>query len=121
MIRCEHFIYALYNGYGIRLSQSPNVDKMLKEQSLRQIYDLAHNLKEEKIQYLWFPDEQVITASFLKPVTDEHSRKGSYNHTILLTINDYFELSPPSLFLEKYFIKNQDAPPNTLKPLEVKK
>jgi len=120
MTTCEHFLYALYNGYGTRLTQSSNVDKMLNEQSLRQIYGLTHNLKEETIQCLWFPDEQVITASFLKPVVDEHGRKGSYNHTILLTLNDYFKLAPPSLILEKHFIKNQTVPPDMLKPLEVK-
>lgn len=121
MIRCEHFIHALFNGYGIRLKQTSKVDKMLSEQNLRRLYELGNRIRKEQIKYLYFPDEQVISASFLKPVQDEHGRRGSYNHTILVPLNDYFSIAPPADMFADSFIKDLKAPPDTLKPLEVKK
>lgn len=68
---------------------------------------------------LWFPAEQVLTVSFVHPVTDEYHRKGVWNHTIVIKFTDYLQLSQPSQFLAPYFIRVLPEPPGMLPVLQL--
>lgn len=63
--------------------------------------------------------EGLVAISFVKQVKDEYNREGTYNHTILVSVKDYLDSHPPTLF-EPYFIKHLDKLVDTLEPLEMK-
>lgn len=114
MIHCEHFIYGQFNGLGYRTIKSAHLDQIIGSKSLRHL----KNLKGPNPIQTLLP-EQVVAITFLHyDKKDEMGRKTVWNHTIVLSIQDYFKLNPPSLF-EPHFIREMQNPYGTLNPLEV--
>lgn len=110
MIHAEHFIYAHKTG----IIKSPGVDQLLTRKSLRHLCTLNGN----SVIQTWLP-ESVVAITFLRHDKDEYGREIIHNHTILLTVPDYFKLHPPTMF-QKYFVTHiMHPPPRVLAPLRI--
>jgi len=68
----------------------------------------------------WLP-EGYIAISFIQNGEDEYNRETVWNHTMLLTVEDYFKLhrSVDNKLFESHFIREMQNPYGTLKPLKV--
>lgn len=121
MIQAEHFIYALFNKSGYKCLKSPLVDKLLNQKSIYQLCHIGDKLEGNAVIQLWWPSEHVISVSNIVPMQkDQYNRKGVWNHTILLKIEDYFQLAKPSnLLADSLLSPMNEAPKGPLKPLEV--
>jgi len=113
-MKAEQFIYALFEGYGIKLIKSPGLNDLLTGE----IIDYLCQLTSDKSN-LW--PNGVITVSKVHATHDEFGRDGVWNHTIALRLMDYLAYMQPNKMLASYFIKNLDKPPRSLESLEVKK
>ena len=121
MTIAEHFIYGLFNKSGYKLYKSPLVDKLLNEKSIYQLCHIGDKLEGNAVIQLWWPTEHVISVSNIVPMQkDQYNRKGVWNHTILLRIEDYFQLAKPAGLLAPFLLSPfSEAPKTPLKPLEV--
>jgi len=120
-IRCEHLIYALIEGIGYKLYQTPNASKLLSKQNLQYLYHVGDNAEQEVYLQIWFPTENVLAVTYIRPVRDEYTRDGVWNHTILLPITDYLQLSQPITVLAPHFIREFAGEPlNHLEPIIIK-
>lgn len=109
-MRCEHFIYA----HKLGIVKSSGVDQLLTRKSLRHLCTLNGN----SVIQTWLP-EGVVAITYLRHDLDEYGRDIIYNHTLLLTVQQYFKLHAPLLF-EPHFIKELTRPPpRTLEPLRI--
>lgn len=117
-MKCEHFVYGLYNGYGYILTKTNGVDEILTSKMLKQLCTLQ---KDE--QLLWPPQhpsrEFYISCSQVEPIMDEYKRVGTFNSTILMSLNEYLAYTQPLQILKPYFTHKTDKPPKNLKPLRV--
>ena len=109
MIHCEHFIYGQFNDVGYQLIKSANIDKILTKKSLNHLTHLDCSTQT------WLP-EGYIAITHIQHNKDEYERKVTWNHTILIRVEDYFKLHPPTFF-EPFFIKKLDKPIEQLEPL----
>lgn len=109
MIICEHFVYAHKHG----LIKSPNVEQILTKKSLQHLINLTGN----SIIQTWLP-EGIVAITYLQHSQDMYGRKTLWNHTILVSPQDYFSLNPPSVF-EPYFIKRLGKRTKSLEALRV--
>jgi len=111
------FIFSWFRGEGQRIYQSPNVEKMLSEESLQSLYNLGKYPREHNIQTNKFETEQVVAYTVLKPVLDNHGRTSMWNNTIIIRYDDIF-----SDYLAKvlpFFVPPTTEPLKKLKPIEV--
>jgi len=112
-IKCEQFIYGHFNGIGYRFIRTPNLTQKLSKKSIGYL----KNLKGNSIVQTLLP-ENIVAVTHLNYGKDEYGRKTVWNHTILVSMNDYFDLHPPTLF-EPLFIKNLEKPIEILEPVKV--
>lgn len=112
MIHCEHFICGEFNGIGYRLIKSSNVDLILTEKSLRHLTHL------DRSNQTLLP-EGYIAITTIRHTKDEYDRNVTWNHTILIHVQDYFKLHPPTLF-KPYVITELEQPPTTLEPIIIR-
>jgi len=112
MIHCENFIYGQFNGVGYRLIKSANVDKILTKKSLNHLTHL------DSSNQTWLP-EGYIAVTYIRHGKDEYERKVTWNHTILVRVQDYFKLHPPTLF-KPHIITKMEQPPTTLEPIIIR-
>jgi hypothetical protein len=113
-MKAEHFIYALFEGYGIKLIKSPGLNELLNGE----LIDYLCKLERDK-EILW--PNGVITVSRVHPAHDEHGRDGVWNHTIALRLMDFLAHVQPNKILSDMFIDGLEKPPKMLKPLKVEK
>lgn len=116
MVRCEHFIYALFPT-GYKLLRSPGLDKVLSKRNLSYLCHISDRREEEATIQIWFPDEKILSISSIHPVADQYGRHGLWNHTIIISIDDYIQLTQPSNIFKPYFISKLPDPNTALKPL----
>ena len=121
MIQCEHFIYALFNNRGYRLIKSAGVDGLVDDDNLYFLCHIGDNTPEPVTIQLRLPNEDLLAVSHVAPTEDEYGRRGVWNHTILIKLNDYLQLTQPSTMLQPYFINQTKEPPYELNPLTIKK
>jgi len=115
MVQCEHFIYGQFDGLGYRTIKSAGLDHLITRKSLRHLQDLKGR---SPIQTL-LPLEKCVAVTYLhNNKKDEMGRKTVWNHTIVISIEDYFRFNPPTMF-EPHFIRCMSNPYGTLKPLKV--
>ena len=83
------FIYGMVNGT-IERKQTPNVDKLLSEKSLKILYDLDRNKQEiNEATYIYTWDgENAITKTTIKPVSDKDGRSDMLNHTTIIKFDN---------------------------------
>jgi len=119
MIRCEHFVYGLFNGYGYVLTKTDGVDKILSDKMLKKLLALQHDE-----QLLWPPQhpnkEFHISCTKIEPVKDEYKRVGIFNSTILVPLSKYLSYTQPLRIVKSYFMLRTDKPPEKLKPIKIK-
>jgi hypothetical protein len=113
----SQFLYGWFNGEGIRLTQQGNVDKMLCEQSLSQLFLLGKNESQDGLYINKFEREQVVAYSHLTTDYDDSGRRVRRNHTMLVSYDDVFRVYSERLL--SHFVDDCDKFPAPLKPLEV--
>jgi len=109
VIRCEHFIYAHQRG----LVMSAGVEQLLTKKSLKHLCGLNG---ESTIQ-TWLP-EGLIAITHLHHGRDSYGRKTVWNHTILVSPEDFFSFNPPDKF-KQYFITELPKRQTGLQPLKI--
>lgn len=109
LILCEHFIY----GHRLGLIKSSEVEQILTKKSIKHLC----NLNGISPIQTWLP-EGYVAITYLRKDKDNYGRDTLWNHTILISIQDYFKLHPPTQF-EAYFIKSLSNPPRMLEPLRI--
>lgn len=104
------FKYGMINGT-IERKQTPNVDKLLSEESLRLLYDLdRHKEKIHEATYIYTWDrENAITKTTIKPVSDKDGRQDLLNHTIIIKFDDILKDILNSTNLLETVEKNLEA------------
>ena len=118
-VTCEHFLYALFPDVGIKLVKTPNLWRLINSTTMQFLQHLGDHVQDATTVQMWFADLKLVTVSYLKPVTDQHGRKGVWNHTILISIDDYLQISQPSTLLSPHLIRSLAAPPQQLTPIQV--
>jgi hypothetical protein len=108
LIQCEHFIYALFNE-GYKLHATPNLKKLLNDDNLKYLCHIGDKTKQETVVQVWFPTENLLSVSSIHQTSDKYGRKGIWNHTILVSAEDYFQLTQPSTIFKPYFLKELPA------------
>ncbi len=120
MTTAQQFLYGLFNGLGIKLYKSPLVDTLLNRQAVERLCHIGDKLESDAIIPQWWPVQQVISISKIHPVVDELGRKGVWNHTILIRIEDFFYLANPVTFLAQHFLNPTDKPPSKLEAVTLR-
>jgi len=118
MITCEHFIYGIFDNSGYKLLRSPNLSKVLSDENLHTLRSLGNEATQETFFQVWFPKEQLLALSYVKPTDDEYGRKVAWNHTIILTHNNYLNLAL-NIF-NNHFIREPQNIENPLQPITIK-
>lgn len=118
MTEAGQFIYGWFDGEGLRLMQSGNIDRMLGEKSLATLFLLAKNESEDGPYINKFEREEVVAYSHLTTDYDDSGRKVRRNHTILCTYDDVFRDYLKMVTPHFADISNK-IPDLPLKPLEV--
>lgn len=84
------FVSGMVNG-SIKRKQTPNVDKMLLEETLKFLYDIGRNTREVNepyaVTYIW-KQENAITNTTIKPARDKDGRKDLLNSTVIIKFDD---------------------------------
>jgi len=120
LVFCEHFVYALTNGSsGYQFVKSPKAEKLLSEENFLKLLHIGDNITQACTIPQWFPTEDILTFSHIIPVSDEHGRKGVWNHTIMIRFYDFYNLLQPEPIFDKHFISKVDRLPKSLEPLQV--
>jgi len=92
----ESFTYGLENGSIKFTPSSPEVKKMLKQQSLDYLTNLTlPRTLDEAIIEQHFPTEDVITVTKLTRTMDDFDRPMVNNKTVIIKISDYLKMFPP--------------------------
>jgi hypothetical protein len=120
MVTCEHFLHALFPDVGIKLLKSPRLWQLVDTPLQTYLQHLADHATEPTVIQMWFPDRNLISVSYVKPVTDQHGRQGTWNHTIIVKIDEFLQISQPSTILSPFLIRSLDAPPQVFPPIEVR-
>jgi len=81
------FVYGMVNGT-IERWQTSNVDKLLREESLRFLYDLGRSGPKTlgTFVYTW-EDENAISKTFLESARDVNGRSDMLNRTVIIKFN----------------------------------
>jgi hypothetical protein len=116
MPTCEHFIYTtaktnLKTGYQV-IAKSKNVDDRLLSSLANYLYPLGVNPAEFKeSKSLLSVGKDNVAYSIVKNIgVGYDGRSGTlYNHTIILTKDDFEKLDYDTRIFDKYFIENYDA------------
>ena len=119
VLRLDHFIYALFNRVGYKLLKTDGVSKQVCDATLHYLQNVGAHVKSEAYIQVYWPNENVLSVSLVKPVTDEFGREGVWNHTILVPIGAYLQFTQPSRLLSAHFIHGLDDPSITLHPIVV--
>ena len=119
LITLEHFIYGYFPGVGYKLIKSPGVDKLLTNSMLNLLCHLGNGTKKEIRIQVWLRNENLVSISLIKPVTDEYGRSCVWNHTILVPIQAFLDRTHPA-WIEPYFIRELNGPSDRLNTLTVK-
>lgn len=117
MTICEQFIRGSFNRIGTRFIPSPNLNDILGKKSIRYLKDLSPS---QKLIQTWLPEGYVAISS-VHNATDEYERSTVWNHTIVLSVQDYFKLHEEhdKTLFGRYFVDGLDKPPRSLEPLRV--
>jgi len=119
MIQCDHFLYAYFPSVGHKLIKSSGIDKILPDERLEYLSHIGGNSKTPQIVINYLPEEHLFSFSYIRPQKDEFGRDSTWNHTIILTPQDCFDLKL-FRFMEKHFIHTLAELPTTLNPLTIK-
>jgi hypothetical protein len=119
VVRCEHFIYGLFPNIGYRLIATPRLPHLICASTFTTLKNLGMHADSKVTFQIYWEAERVISVSTVRPMTDVHGRKGVWNHTILISLDDYLKLTQPHTILAPFSIAPLNDPPRTLSPLVV--
>jgi len=69
---------------------------------------------------MWFPDQDIITVTYIQNATDSYGRKGVWNHTIIIEITEYLEHASLKEMFADYARDRTREPPAQLDSLTIK-
>jgi hypothetical protein len=117
-LKCEQFIYAMFDNYGYKPPiVSPNLLHIISQDMLQKLIHVGDKEKHETIIPLYWEPEKLITISYIKLVEDKFGRQGIWNHTIIIRVKDFIYYAQPTLLIQKYFIRDEESLPLKLEPL----
>lgn len=117
-ISCLQFIFGQFGKLGYKFLKTADLNQRLSESSIIELCRQGGGLKKEIVQARFLDNENMVAISYLKPTSDEMDRSGIWNHTILIHINDYLQLTEPGKIFAPYFIRELKEPPkNPLEPI----
>lgn len=119
LVQCEHFIYVAQDNTGYKLHKSPGVTSLLDGGNLNYLCHVGDKLVEEAYIQMWWPNENLVTVSYISPQHDSFGRQCNSNHTIIFNINSYLQLFPPLTVCTSHFIHDLTQLKTPLKPLNV--
>lgn len=121
VVRCEHFVYGHFNGVGLKLVKTKGVDNLVNSEVLNMLCRLGNGIKKAMRALMWLPESRVVCISLLEPRTDQYNRKVTWNHTILVPAQEYFDNLIHKILptFEPYFIRKLNEPVG-LEPLMIK-
>ncbi len=111
-MKIEHFFFGMVDEK-INMWKSDGVNNLISDQNLQFLRTLS---LEDSDRYFWLPTEQVIALPHIVQVTDKAGRDFIQNHTLLLTIHQYLQLTNPFSLLKPFFEVNLN---NDFIPIEV--
>lgn len=116
-----HFIHGQFGKDGYRLFKSRDLTQKISEETLIDLSRQGGGLNGEVIRVSYRAKENMIAVSYLRSTNDEISRSGVWNHTILISVEDYLKLTNASKLFESFFIRELKEPPRNpiLEPIEV--
>jgi len=119
MFQCEHFVYALFNNLGYKTLKTGRLDVILTTNNL---YNLQRLPERSQTYVHWLETEQLVAFSKVRGARDEYDRKGVWNHTLLIHINDYlaYTQTRPAETLDAYFLRELPSPSTRLEPIQIK-
>jgi hypothetical protein len=98
MLTAEQFIYGPFQGRGLRLKMSAGANTMLSEQNMQKLQSLKlHTDQQSNIVPFYFPQERVISISFLRWVTADGRGRQVWNHTFLFHLSGIMTALVPQL------------------------
>ena len=112
-MKLEHFTYGLFNGHGYVLTKSSGLDAVTTKAMMDKLVAL-----DRDTQLLW-TTPPVISCTHIEPATDEFGRQGKWNHTIIISLEEYLLLTQPQTFIRQHFLSKPSKPPSELKPLTI--
>ena len=116
MIQCPQFIYGQFGKLGYRLLKT--MDLQISDESLIDLCRQGGGIKGPVHRVKLLKDEGMIAVSYIKPGHDE-DRGGVWNHTILVSVEDYLKIKNPIDVFARFFLDKLDVAVNPLKLIEV--
>lgn len=110
----EHFIHGQLDGVGYRTIKTKNVRQILADKTFNELCQMRGSGVTQTLLHR----ERYVAVSYLGYTLDEWGRRNTWNHTILIPMEDYFKLHPPTLF-EVFFIRENGVAPESLEPLRI--
>lgn len=116
LLKLEHFLYGKLDGkgYGYETRKSPDVDKILSENSFNKLVQ-----NDIGIVKAWIPEDRLISRSYVGYTLDQYQRHSVWNHTILIFVTDYIKIQNMDV-VDKHFIREGASVPKHLEPLKIK-
>lgn len=115
-MKLEHFWYGLTNGDGNIFKRSNKVLSTLTPKNLEVLQGLKAN---KDFQVNWLPTEQIVAVSSVENAKDRDGRQGVTNHTLLIPIKQYLQITPQPNAVFKKMSMFEVPVSNVLEPLEV--
>ncbi len=112
-MKCEQFISLLSR----LVAASPNLEKILSLEELEFLIHLG-SMADKPRCLRTIINDQYAAVSYIVPVNDEYNRKGVYNHTIIVSLKDYFNGTSPTRMFWPYFHKDTENLPRRLSSLK---
>ena len=89
VVEVGQFLFGMMDG-SIERKQTPNVDKLLSEDSLKFLYRLGRDTdgcQQSTYVYIW-DKEKAITKTTITPTSDNDGRKDLLNRTIIIKFDN---------------------------------
>ena len=114
----EQFRYS-NNGHGYRKGKSPNIDQLLTADDYARL--VQQPLKkgiESAITETWLDKAGIYARTYLRRVTDDLGRKGTINHTLIVTYKELAKYAVNRANLDQYLVVDDSDTPSNLPTIE---
>lgn len=115
----EHFLFGLFpdeiDGKDkIQLYASPGIRGVLSDRN----YQILRELQQDSShKHFWLPDEQVVALPHIETVEDSSGRTWTRNHTVVIPIHIYIQLTEPFQTFSSLFTEDLEKPENGLQQI----
>jgi len=115
----EHFLYTIFEGDNYDVKESSGVETLLSPDFYLYLQHLGDKAPTETRLHGFFPEEGVITETYIQLFQDRYHRNYVWNHTLIVKIDDYIQFTRPDMLFNKYFIKAYNQVPSSFKPIVI--